>query len=152
MDVVVDASVAVKWLVEENESEAALELRAGHDVVAPDLLLIECRNVLLTKLRRGELTRRQANQAAAELDSAGLAIIPSVPLLDHAYSLALDLDQPIYDCIYLAAAVTLERRLVTADRRFAAALARTEFGKWVTVLASSARLDDMSGTSGGAQR
>jgi predicted nucleic acid-binding protein len=134
VDVVVDASVALKWLVDESGSKAALELRAENEIIAPDLLLIECRNALLTKFRRGELTRRQAQEAAADLDSAGLSIVPSAPLLDHAYALALDLQQPIYDCIYLATAVTTERRLITADRRFAAALARTEFAKWVSVL------------------
>jgi predicted nucleic acid-binding protein len=56
-----------------------------------------------------------------------LHILPSVPFLTHAFALALDLGHPIYDCIYLAAAVASDRILVTADERFAAKV-RTSVG------------------------
>ena len=49
---VVDASAAIKWLVEEPGSDAALVLR-DHDLMAPSLLRIETANVLRTlALRR----------------------------------------------------------------------------------------------------
>ena len=49
---VVDASAAIKWLVEEPGSDAALALR-DHDLMAPSLLRIETANVLRTlALRR----------------------------------------------------------------------------------------------------
>jgi predicted nucleic acid-binding protein len=126
MRVVVDASVVIKWLVAEEDSEAALLVRMTHDVAAPDLLLIECRNALLSKLRRRKLQRREANegQNALEEIGSGLIILPTAPMLRQAYAIALDLAGPIYDCIYLAAALATDRKLITADVRFAAKVAR----------------------------
>ena len=46
MTVVVDASVALKWVIEEDGSEAAQALVVRHPLAAPDLLMIECANVL----------------------------------------------------------------------------------------------------------
>ena len=43
-----------------------------------------------------------------------------------AVRLAEALDRPVYDCVYLALAHRIGARLVTADTRFANALATTE--------------------------
>lgn len=40
--------------------------------------------------------------------------------IDAALQLAIDLNHPIYDCLYLALAIRLDTHVVTADRRFAA--------------------------------
>jgi predicted nucleic acid-binding protein len=42
---VIDASVAVKWVVPEPESDRA-EALLDHPLVGPDLLFAECANVL----------------------------------------------------------------------------------------------------------
>jgi predicted nucleic acid-binding protein len=129
MHVVVDASVVLKWLVAEADSEAALLVRANHDIAAPDFLLIECRNALLSKLRRRELQRTQAEegQSALEEIGSGITILPSLPMLHQAFLIALDLAEPIYDCIYLATALATDRKLITADVRFAAKVTRSRF-------------------------
>lgn len=57
--IVVDASVAIKWVVEEEGSDAAAAL-ADQDLTAPSLLMVECANVLWVKARRGELTSSEA--------------------------------------------------------------------------------------------
>jgi predicted nucleic acid-binding protein len=124
VSVVVDASVALKWLVAEADSAEALELRAGQDVRAPDLLLIECRNALLSHVRQKKLSHAAALQAEIDLGESGVEIVPSQPLLPHAFALALDLGKPIYDCIYLAAAIAADRVLITADARFVKAADR----------------------------
>jgi predicted nucleic acid-binding protein len=49
MNVVVDASVVLKWFVVEADSPAALLVRAEHDIAAPDFLLIECRNAFFPR-------------------------------------------------------------------------------------------------------
>ena len=137
MNLVIDASVALKWLVAEGDSAAALLVRAEHDIVAPDLLLIECRNALLSKARRRELSRAEAHAAESELDAFGIVIVPSPPLLRHAFAMALDLGEPIYDCIYLAAAIATDRTLVTADERFVAAAANSSTGRGRITLLSA---------------
>jgi hypothetical protein len=60
--IVVDASVALKWVIEEDGSDAAEALLLEEPLTGPDLLLVECANVLWTKARRGEL--RQERDAA----------------------------------------------------------------------------------------
>jgi predicted nucleic acid-binding protein len=126
MNVIVDASVVLKWLIAEEDSELALLVRANHDIAAPDFLLIECRNALLSKFRRRELRREQAEegQSALEEIETAMTIVPSLLVLRQAFLIALDLAEPIYDCIYLAAALASDRKLVTADARFAAKAAR----------------------------
>jgi len=129
VDLVVDASVAHKWLVVEDDSDLALQLRRHHDLVAPDLLLVECRNAALTSLRKGELTPEEAGQVDRDLQSLQLPTLSSIPLLSNAFEIATALRHPIYDCIYVAAAVATNRLLVTADRRFAAKMATSPTGR-----------------------
>jgi predicted nucleic acid-binding protein len=43
---VIDASIAVKWVVEEPGTAAALSLRRQAKLIAPDLLCAECANIL----------------------------------------------------------------------------------------------------------
>ena len=52
-----------------------------------------------------------------------------------ALRLALALDRPVCDCVYLALAHRIDARLVTADARFAKALQPTEHGGAVVTLA-----------------
>lgn len=119
-------TLASDSIIPWRSASPALLVRANHDVAAPDFLLIECRNALLTKVRRRELQRTEAEEgqsALQEIESA-ITILPSLLLLHRAFIIALDLTEPIYDCIYLAAALATDRKLVTADVRFAAKVAR----------------------------
>jgi predicted nucleic acid-binding protein len=118
VDAVVDASVAFKWLVTEDDSDTALALLRDGNIVVPDLLLIECRNAALTNVRRGGLSAEQARQVEHRLDALPLRTVPTQPLLPRAFEIGLALDHPIYDCIYMAAALATNRMLITADERF----------------------------------
>lgn len=118
---VVDASVAVKWVVDEEGSDAAAEL-AIEDLEAPDLLYVEAANVLWTKAQRRELTEAEAAERLALLLEAPLRLIPSKGLLERAQALAFELEHPVYDCVYLALALDRNTELVTADGRFVNAL------------------------------
>jgi predicted nucleic acid-binding protein len=120
---VVDASVALKWVVEEDGSEAAVAL-AAQPLAAPTLLLVECANVLWVKLRRGELTPSETVERWQALREAPVELVPAAGLLDHALDLAIQLAQTVYDCLYLALAIRLDGQLVTADRRLADATRR----------------------------
>ena len=115
---VVDASVALKWLIEEDGSEAALSLRA-HDLCAPSLLRIEVDNVFRTLAGRGAVTAQAAADLFALFQTAPVTIVePDDALERRALDLALALSHPVYDCLYLALAERLARQVVTADRRF----------------------------------
>ena len=122
MNLVVDASVAVKWLVEESETdkaEALLELcRLGkYDPVAPELLVAEVGNVLCKRVRQGTM---KASQAALQFERFNRICPVLKPLLDlagQALRLALAYQQSIYDCLYVALALEGQCELVTADEK-----------------------------------
>lgn len=119
MTLVVDASVAVKWYLAEQGSEAARALVEQEDFLfAPDLLYPELANVLWKRRRKGEIEAEQARAALADLPETLQLIAPSAPVIDEALALAIDLDHPVYDCLYLAMALRWDCKLVTADRRF----------------------------------
>ncbi len=113
-DLVIDASVVIKWVVEEPGTEEALKLRR-HRLFAPDLLVAECANVLWKKTRRKELTHEEAAMAAQLIERADIELEPSRRLLRQATRLAIALDHPAYDCIYVALAQSLACDFVTAD-------------------------------------
>ena len=69
---VVDASVAIKWMIEEPGTAPALAPLA-HDLTAPDLLVTECANVLWRKQRQGEIGAREAGLATRVLSLADFA-------------------------------------------------------------------------------
>lgn len=120
---VIDASIAVKWVIEEEGSAAATALRRRFRFAAPDLLVAECANILWKKTRRGELTTAEADIAARLLQRADIELMPMGALLEKATDLAIRLDHPTYDCIYLALARQRGWRFVTADQRLLRAVA-----------------------------
>jgi predicted nucleic acid-binding protein len=113
---VIDASVAVKWVIPEPDSTRA-EVLLDHGLVAPDLLFVECANVLWKKVRRGEITVEEAEIAAQTLEQAELAVMSTRGYLAVATSIAVEFDYPAYDAVYLAVAEASDLRLVTADER-----------------------------------
>lgn len=115
---VIDASIAVKWVVEEEGTPQALALRQQTKLIAPELLVAECANILWKKAARGELSKEEAILAAKLLQSAEVELLPMRSLFETATNLAIELDHPAYDCIYLALAVENDCPFVTADDRF----------------------------------
>jgi predicted nucleic acid-binding protein len=120
--IVVDASVAIKWALEEEGSEAARRLLTEESLVAPDFLILESANVLWTAVRRGKLTREQAIAALAGLQSLPVQFLAIGDCGSTAQTLAFELDHPVYDCLYLAMALAQRTILITADRRFIASV------------------------------
>jgi len=111
---VIDASVAIKWVIDETGTTEALSLRR-HRLLAPDLLIAECANILWKKVRRKELSEDEALLAARLLARADIEFAPMRGLLEPATRLAVMLDHPAYDCAYLALAEARGCDFVTAD-------------------------------------
>jgi len=61
---VIDARIAVKWVVEEQGSAQALVPRRRGRLIAPELLVAECANILWKKVQRDELSNEEALLAA----------------------------------------------------------------------------------------
>lgn len=125
---VVDASVGLKWFVPEPHQTDAMRLQdPACDLHAPTLFDVELANILWKKLRRGHLTRAEADFALGQLPLLPLTRHAEGPLLPMAFDLANQTDRTVYDCLYLALAVQLGGRMVTADLKLKNALASTQW-------------------------
>ena len=123
MTVVVDASVAVKWVLRENGSDAADALLDEDGLIAPAIWLAEAANALWRRARMSEIAADEARERLLELQNAPVASIAIDAHIEQALMLATRLGHPVYDCLYLALAVRQNTHVVTADRRFASAAA-----------------------------
>jgi predicted nucleic acid-binding protein len=100
MKLVVDASVAAPWVLEQEGSARAL--RSEDSLIASSLIATEIGSALWKAVQRRDVTR---SDALVALDAALLpfdALIPVEALRTRALELAIDLRHPIYDCFYLA--------------------------------------------------
>jgi predicted nucleic acid-binding protein len=123
MSLVVDASVVVKWFIEEPLHDRARQLlQSSESLHAPDLLVSEIGNIVWKKVIRGEIEKPQAQKIVSALRDAPLNLQPSTSLIDRALHIALSLKHPVYDCLYIACAEMLAGTLVTADERLKKAL------------------------------
>lgn len=116
--IVVDASVAVKWVVKEEGSDVALRLPEFFQPVVPDLMFAECANILWKKFGRGFLTEVEALDAAHLLEATELDVRPLQSLAFQATTLSLQLNNAAYDCFYLALAQQERCSFVTEDKSF----------------------------------
>ena len=137
---VVDASTALKWVLQEDGSEEAAALLDGRSLYALVLLFAEVANALWSAVRRGRLSEAEAADALDLLSRAPLRLPTTEPsLANRALQLSFLLDHPAYDCTYLALAMQREVPVVTADRRFAQAAARVpEAAPFVRLLMAEA--------------
>ena len=132
--VIVDASVAIKWVITEPYSDSAA-LLVGQDLAAPELWLAEVANALWVRQARGLLTVEEARLCLRELLAAPVEALPMADLVPVALDAAVALRHPAYDCCYLAAAKVHGCTLVTADGRLARRVARhPEFAPRVRLL------------------
>ncbi|MGO9268535.1 MAG: type II toxin-antitoxin system VapC family toxin [Candidatus Binataceae bacterium] len=133
--VVVDASLAIKWVLEEPHSAEAGALlngwaEAGNTLLAPALFLYEVANVLTKRIERKQLTLAQAKERLRFFLESGplLRQIPDVHT--RALELADHFRLPTsYDAHYLALAELQSCDFWTADERLFNSVKREL--KWV---------------------
>ncbi len=133
MTLVIDASVALKWVLDEAGSDIARTLLA-ESLTAPALWQAEAANAIWKRARRGELSPAEASNGLAILTASVVVSIPIEIDLEKALSIAMEIDHPIYDCLYLAAAERLSTQLVTADARFINRVRATPYAPRVRAL------------------
>ena len=116
---VVDASIALKWVSPEDDSDpAAALLERGVPLAAPAFIFVEMANALWFQARAGKLDAAGAAGCLVDLRRVPLDLWSGEEPLPAALELAFELDHAVYDCAYLALAMHLGRPFVTADRRF----------------------------------
>ena len=122
--VVVDASLAVKWLVEEDDSDkahAALQSWVAQDItpISPHLMPCEVANALHRRVLRGELNIGDSIRMIARLLESRLELHQPPGLHVRALQLASQLKRgAAYDPHYLALAESVGCDLWTTDERF----------------------------------
>ncbi len=133
---VVDASVSLKWALDDEESVSqAVALRdaavAGRwQMLAPSLWLYEVTNGLLTAVRRQRLAARTGLQALGLLQTVGVRLAD--PEAGEVYETAGRFGVAAHDAAYLALATTLQTDLWTGDRRFYDAVRHgANFVRWI---------------------
>lgn len=111
----VDASVAVQWVVPEAHSRQALAMLDGSKLHAPAHWLAEATNAVWNKARRGEF---DLERAAGRVEVLGVAPVNTVALsglVKQAFRLSMACGSSMYDSFYVAVAVDIGLTLVTAD-------------------------------------
>lgn len=116
--IIADASVIVKWFVEEEDTKKALALRQAYvdgkiDIACPNLLPYEVLNALRYNPEFGEEQTRAASKALAEYQLWMYPILGELATLciknSYAYGMSL------YDSAYVSLAEYLDSPLYTAD-------------------------------------
>jgi predicted nucleic acid-binding protein len=129
--VVVDASIAFLWFANEPDRwGAARLLETDALLLAPDLMAAEATNAWWKKLRRREMEPADVAQAVTNLLALEIAWTPSTTLLRPAARLAVELGHPVYDCLYLALAMSHPASLATGDDRLRRAAERLGVPIW----------------------
>lgn len=127
MRYVLDASVALKWVLREPDSPRALRLRddaraAVHQFLAPDTFPVEIGHALVRAERRGRVSRADGWPWWQLVMAEAPALVPYFPLMPRAYAIASAGGGGVYDCMYVALAEREACELITADDRLIRAL------------------------------
>jgi predicted nucleic acid-binding protein len=122
--IVVDASVAAKWVLEEAGTEQAVAiLQGGEPLAAPELLQVEGAGAVTRAFRNGRIDAADAADALGAwfrtVAGGAVELSPNRLDLPRAAELSCAIHHPLNDCLYLALAERLGAELVTADAAFA---------------------------------
>jgi len=140
LKLVVDASAALPWFVQTPHSREALGLlRENVAILAPDLILPELTNTAWKLVRAGRITVAHGRRLAAAAPGAFDRLVASSLLLERAFALAVELEHPAYDCMYIALAEMDRAMLVTADKHLARKVGATLSGQRLRLLRTPGR-------------
>lgn len=136
---VVDANVAIKWILPEIYSNVALRLKnPNYQLLVPDFFFPEIGNILWKRVRKGEMTLQEATRDLTVMQELPLTVDYSFPLMTDALEIATRVEQAVYDCVYLSLAIKHNCKMVTADQRFYNAIKHDRLSVylcWITDLA-----------------
>jgi predicted nucleic acid-binding protein len=120
MKYVLDASVALKWVLTEADSAKAVSLRDDfrkqlHEFLAPDVFPVEVAHALTRAERRGLLKPPHAIRLLADILSSPIPLHPYLPLLSRAVAISSAMRCGVYDCLHIALAEREGCEFLTAD-------------------------------------
>ena len=117
---VLDASVVMKWFVEEEYTKKALIFRDRYEagvfeLCCPDLILFEISNVMSFKQ---DIDNEEINEAINTIFDLEMEIVaPTLDLPRKSVSLSREKSISVYDSVYVALANKLDYQFITADEK-----------------------------------
>ncbi|MDB9526984.1 type II toxin-antitoxin system VapC family toxin [Oscillatoria sp. CS-180] len=119
---VVDASVAVKWMVREKNSDTAFSLlRSDSKLIAPELIAIEVAAAITRLFRMEILTDEETDVLLHKwqfhLEKQGVTLHPNKMDFNRATQISKEIKHGLQDCLYIAVAERLQIPLITADEK-----------------------------------
>jgi predicted nucleic acid-binding protein len=125
MKYVLDASVALKWVLTEDNSDKALVIRDNarngmDELIAPDFFAAECGHACFRAERRKILTVGDARKCLAAILADCPNLEESLTLLPRAAAICQQWQTGFYDAIYVTLAEREGCQFVTADERLVA--------------------------------
>lgn len=135
---ILDASVAVKWFVEETDTRRAVRLKERFengqvDLEAPSLLTYEVASALRFHPKI-QLTLKQLHGAIEVLEQMQIVHEPNEDEWTAALRLSLENPISIYDAAYLSLAGNRAAKMVTSDTKFPTNLKSAEARQNVILL------------------
>ena len=135
---VLDASVAAKWMLpsEETLQEDAASLLRDYahgklQFIVPDIFWAEIGNVVWKSVRQGRWATGSAETAIRAMMDRQFPTVSSHQLLPQAFEIALHFERSVYDALYVALAVSRKLVFITADERLVNALGTFFPVKWL---------------------
>ena len=115
MGVVADTTTFLAVALDEPERPRIVELAAGHDLVAPQVLPFEIGNALTAMAKKGVL---QTDEVAAAWDAVqAIAVDLSAIDIRSALGIAVRFGIYAYDAYFLECALSLRAPILTLDKR-----------------------------------
>jgi len=119
-ELVVDASVAIKWFTGEENTDLALKLRDAYfrdevSLIAPDLILYEILNAL--RYKKGVASDSLREWIRDIIDMQMDFFTPNSEILEKAVESSTRWDVTLYDACYLALAELTGTKMLTADEK-----------------------------------
>ncbi len=125
--IVIDSSVAFKWVVTEIHSDKARAIREAYDqglaeLLAPDIFPSELAHALTRAERQRRIQVGEAQDLWNDVIASASRLEPSLPLLPRAIEISSAEWAGLYDCLYVALAEQKGCEFVTSDDRLVAKL------------------------------
>jgi predicted nucleic acid-binding protein len=134
--IVIDANIAIKWVVDQAHSDRAREIVArGIHLVVPNVFVAEVANAIWGYVRNRGITSPQAQAALGTILQQISLIDQDADLAGEALSIGSELNYSPYDFFYVVLAMRRNAPMVTADQRLINRLAGTRYRSRVVHLA-----------------
>lgn len=132
---VIDASLALKWAVNEEYSEEALSLLDELEVfICPEVFYLEIDSVLSKRVRIRELQAFEAQEIKNNFRGLPCKLIPHSQIEEIAFQISTLFNVSYIDALYLSSAIKFNAVVHTADAKFYNALQNTDYKNFIKKL------------------